>query len=216
MRGLIVKDFCFVIQRGSLLFLYLLVAVIFSFTMDSTFTMSYLSMMGGFLAIGTLSYDAADNGYPFLMTLPITAKTYALEKHFFVGMVQGCFWIFAVVLQALLALVQQDMQRFLEELPVYANVLLVFFILITVLIPIELKFGVEKSGIVLSVLTGFIILTFFLVAKVIIPLMTRLNGLDLDLSMLSKTILATLLLLAAVILAVCVACSIHIMEHKEY
>lgn len=216
MKGLIVKDFCFMIQRGSLLFFYLLMAVIFSFTMDSTFTVSYLSVMGGFLAISTLSYDAADNGYPFLMTLPITAKTYALEKHVFVGMVQGCFWVFAVALQALLALVQQDMQRFLEELPVFASFLLVFFILISVLIPIELKFGVEKSRIVLLVLTGFIIFAFFLGAKVMIPLMTRLNGLDLDLSMLSKTILATLLLLAAVILSVCVACSIHIMEHKEY
>lgn len=217
MRGLIVKDFCFMIQRGSLLFLYLLMAVIFSFTMDSTFTVSYLSMMGGFLAISTLSYDAADNGYPFLMTLPITAKTYAIEKHFFVGMVQGCFWIFAVALQVLLALVQRDMQRFLEELPVYASFLLVFFILISVLLPIELKFGVEKSRIVLLVLTGFIFFAIFLGAKVMNPLTTRLNGLNLDLSALTGPMLAVgVLLLAAVILAVCVACSIHIMEHKEY
>ena len=217
MRGLIVKDYCLMIQRGSLMLLYLFMAVIFSFTMDSTFTVAYLSMLGGFLAISTISYDEADNGYPFLMTLPITAKTYALEKHVFAGMIQGSFWIFAVALQALLALVRQDTQQFLEELPVYATFLLVFLILISVLLPIELKFGVEKSRIVLLVLVGIIMFAAFMGVKILSPLTTLLNGLDLNLPALSGPMLAAGgLLLTAVILAICVACSIHVMEHKEY
>ena len=217
MRGLIVKDLCLMTQRGSLLFLYLMMAVIFSFTMDSTFTVSYLSMMGGFLAISTLSYDSADNGYPFLMTLPISPKTYALEKHIFAGMIEGFFWIFAVVFQALQALVQQDTQQFFAELPGYAGFLLVFLILISVLLPVELKFGVEKSRIVLLVIVGIIMFAAFIGARILSPLTTRLNGLDLELSNLSGPMLAAgALLLAAVILAICVACSIHVMEHKEY
>ena len=217
MRGLIIKDLCLMIQRGSLLFLYLFMAVIFSFTMDSTFTVSYLSMMGGFLAISTLSYDAADNGYPFLMTLPISPKTYALEKHIFAGMIEGLFWIFAVVFQALQALVQQDTQQFFAELPGYAGFLLVFLILISILLPVELKFGVEKSRIVLLVIVGIIMFAVFVGARILSPLTTLLNGLDLQLSNLSEPVLAAgALLLAAVILSVCVACSIHVMEHKEY
>lgn len=215
MRGLIVKDYCLMMQRGSLMLLYLLMAVIFSFTMESSFTVSYLSMLGGFLAISTLSYDEADNGYPFLMTLPITAKTYAIEKHVFAGMIEGFFWIFAVVLQALHALVRQDTQQFLAELPVYVTFLLVFLILISVLLPIELKFGVEKSRIVLLVLAGLIMFAVFVGAKVLSPLTTRLSGLDL--SWISGPMLAAgAVLLTAVIIAICVACSVHVMEHKEY
>ena len=215
MRGLIVKDFCLMTQKGSALFLYLLMAVIFSFTLDNTFIVSYLSMMGGFLAISTLSYDEADNGYPFLMTLPITAKTYALEKHIFAGMVEGFFWIFAVALQAIHALVQQDTQQFLAELPEYACFLLVFLLLISIFLPIELKFGVEKSRIVLLVLAGLIAFAVFLGPKILSPLTTRLNGLDLS-ELPEFALTSGALLLVAAILAVCVACSIHVMEHKEY
>lgn len=33
--------------------------------------------------VGTISYDEYDNGYRFLMTLPIDAKMYVLEKYIF-------------------------------------------------------------------------------------------------------------------------------------
>ncbi len=217
MRGLLVKDLRLLTLRKSTILLYLLLAVGFSFYMDNTFAVSYLTMLGGLLAMSTLSYDSFDNGYPFLMTLPITSKTYAVEKHVFCGMVLGFCWILGMALQALSSLMQQELPQFLEALPIYAVFLLVFLIMISVFLPIELKFGVEKSRVVLLVLAGILILAATLGSKILDPLKTHLNERLPDLSALPEPALAAgVLLIAAAIIGAGMACSIHIMEHKEF
>lgn len=217
MRGLLVKDLRLLTLRKSVILLYLLLAVGFSFYMDNTFAVSYMTMLGGFLAIGTLSYDSFDNGYPFLMTLPITTKTYAVEKHVFCIMVLGFCWILGIALQVLASLAQQEMPQFLEALPIYAVYLLMFLIMISVVLPIELKFGVEKSRIALMVLAGILLLAATLGSKILDPLKSHLNELLPDLSALPEPVIAAgVLLIAVVIIGTGMACSIHVMKHKEF
>ena len=54
-----------------------------SFAMDSTFVVTYFTMIGSLLVLTTISYDTFDNGMPFLMSLPVSGKTYAQEKFLF-------------------------------------------------------------------------------------------------------------------------------------
>ena len=56
MKGLLIKDFRILGQQKKLGILYIFVAVMLSMTMDPTFLVSYLPMIGVMLAFSTISY----------------------------------------------------------------------------------------------------------------------------------------------------------------
>ena len=217
MKGLLIKDYHLITQKKSTMIYYIFFAILFSFVTNGFMATAYLTMLGGFLSFNTLGYDEAENGYPFLMSLPVTAKAYAIEKHLFSALLLGLFWICAVILQGIFTAVRQGPGQFLSETASYSIYIPIFYTLISIMIPIELKFGLEKSRIVLLVFTGGLMAIFFIGASIIGSLPSDLSDLLPNLSDLpSSLIVAALLLLDAVIIAVCIACSIHIMEHKEY
>ena len=81
MLGMMQKDLCLLLQRSRAMITIVGVGILIGFSTDGSFMTGYLSMISAILAIGTISYDEFDNGYPFLMTLPITRKGYVLAKY---------------------------------------------------------------------------------------------------------------------------------------
>ena len=81
MRGFLQKDIELLKQNRSFLGLVIVMVIFFVCIRNDAFVIIYLGMMGGFLSISTISYDEADRGMGFLMTLPATRKTYAIEKY---------------------------------------------------------------------------------------------------------------------------------------
>ena len=75
------KDIELLKQNRSFLGLVIVMVIFFVCIRNDAFVIIYLGMMGGFLSISTISYDEADRGMGFLMTLPATRKTYAIEKY---------------------------------------------------------------------------------------------------------------------------------------
>ena len=65
---------------------------------DSSFVVGWVTMIAVITALGTISYDEYDNCMPFLMTLPVTRKGYALEKYLFTMICSVIFWIISVVI----------------------------------------------------------------------------------------------------------------------
>ena len=154
MRGLIEKDIRLLLQRKKAMALLAGMAVFLSVGMDDSFVTSYLSMVGMVLAVSTISYDEFDNGHPFMFTLPISRKGYAAEKLLFGS---GCIilcWLCGVVIQCIVSTITGkglDFASFLSGAFIY---LAVFLIMLSVLVPVELYFGMEKARVAMVVIFG--------------------------------------------------------------
>ena len=81
MSGLIEKDLRLTLTRKQTLLIFLIMAFFMGASIDGAFIVSYLTMLGTIIAIGTITYDEYDNGYAFLMTLPFDRKTYVKDKY---------------------------------------------------------------------------------------------------------------------------------------
>ncbi|MCQ2540475.1 MAG: ABC-2 transporter permease, partial [Acetatifactor sp.] len=76
MRGLLEKDLRLLLKRKNYLLLMLVIFVGFSFMMEPSFVVGYVPVLSVLFTISTISDDEFDNGYPFLMTLPVSRKEY--------------------------------------------------------------------------------------------------------------------------------------------
>ncbi|MBO4389514.1 MAG: ABC-2 transporter permease [Lachnospiraceae bacterium] len=155
MRGLIEKDIRLMLQRKTFLLVFVAIAVILGIYMDGTFVVSYCCLAGLVFSISTLSYDEYDNGYPFLFSLPISRKGYAAEKLLFTF---GCVlagWIVGLILQIPISFFKGNLTDDITGF--YTGALLflaLFLIVVAILVPVELHFGMEKSRIAMAGLFG--------------------------------------------------------------
>ena len=217
MTGLIVKDICLLKQRKTTLILFLGISFFLSLSTDASFLISYISMVGVIMAASIISLDEYDNGYSFLMTLPIDAKTYVLEKYSFCSIALAGSWVLALVLQVISNTVQH-VQGALKEMFVLDLIYIPIFLLILCFyIPVLIKFGAEKGRTAVLILMGIVFVVFTFGSKM-------LSGLGVDLS---KTIVRlqgiptpVVIVAAAVLLLLLIALSLTIsiraMQKKEF
>lgn len=154
MTGLILKDFYLLLDRKQTLVMFVAISVLMGYTMDGSFIVGYMCTLGAILALGTISYDEVENGQMFLLTLPVERKTYALSKYAIGGLVCGMSWILAVVLMLVMNVIKGEVVNLVEELVTALAILPVAALELFLLIPIQLKFGMEKSRLALALLGG--------------------------------------------------------------
>lgn len=221
MRGLLEKDYRLMTQRKKTAIIYVIVAFMLSFTMDSSFIVSYFTMIGCLLGLSTISIDESDNGYPFLMTLPISTKLYAIEKYIFGFLTLCVFWLFAMLVQFLSIFLQK--RPFVLSDILFTNFMFlpVFFLILAFMLPIQLKYGADKSRIVMLTLFG-IIFSIAILSDRILKVLVKDTQIDL------KSIIQKLDAMprGAIGAAICITCvlltmlsmliSIKIMQKKEF
>ena len=156
MKGLLVKDFLLITQKKMFFVLLFVIAIILSFKMDTSFVISYFCMMGTIISTSTISYDEFDNGYPFLLTMPISRKMYATEKYAMAFLCQAFFWIIAVLIQFSVIAIQKTPVVLGELLIQDLLILVVTALFAALMIPIEIKFGAEKGRTFLFLIAGLI------------------------------------------------------------
>lgn len=207
MRGLFRKDLCLMLQRSRAMLVMVGVGLIMGFSTDGTFVVGYLTMIGAILGVGTISYDEFDNGYPFLLTLPVTRRDYVLEKYLFC--LASCLvgWVVAVAVYAVCGIVKgeglEGVAQSLAFLPVAA-------LLTAVMLPAQLKYGAEKSRMVLLAVSGGAIGLGYLVMK-LLPEAGEMAG---QVSDTAFGIVFVPVSLAALLLSIKI--SIGIMEKKQF
>ena len=209
MRGLFRKDLCLMLQRSRALLVMVGVGVIIGFSTDGSFVVGYLTMIGAILAVGTISYDEFDNGYPFLMTLPVTRKEYVLAKYLFCLMVCLVSWGLALVIYGVCGLIRGGGLS-MEALAEGAAFLPVAALLLAVMLPAQLKYGAEKSRVVLMLVCGGVFGAGYLVMR-LLPEAGEMAG------QVSAGAAGAVCILAGVAaLLVSIKISIGIMEKKEF
>lgn len=162
MKGLLSKDWRLLCQQKVFFALVAVVTAIMMFAGNVVFALGFVSFVMALFTLSTISYDEFDNGYPFLFTLPITRRGYALEKYVFGLILGGGAWLLATLV-ALVTVVLKDVMEPLALLQAAGVILLLMVLLQALMIPFHLKFGAEKGRIALIVVLGALAAVIFMV-----------------------------------------------------
>ena len=159
MKGFLIKDYRQLIAQKNLLII-LPIGLIFMFTNETpVFGISYILYVITFLSNSLIAYDTFDNGMPFLMTLPGGRKAYVNEKYLFNAMNSSITALILAPIASILELSRGHGILAVKEL-FFGTLLLYMTALMfsAVMLPIQLKYGHEKSRIVLMIMFGIIFL----------------------------------------------------------
>lgn len=187
MKGLLIKDFKLLKGQKQFFASVLIVMTVFLMTSNNlSFVISYITVMMGMLTLTTISYDEHENGMGYLFTLPVSRKGYVREKYLF-GIMTTLPVLAVVSAIAFLVSGIRHIDFTVEEWGgAIMGSMLIVTMMLSLLIPIELKFGAERSRIAMTLVFGGAFAVVYIVAKASEFLgidwkiwIDRLNGLDL-------------------------------------
>ena len=150
MKGLLIKDLQLVFSNKTILPIFVFITAMLLITGSGEtvfFVVAYLTMISGLMVISTISYDEIDHSGSFLMTLPITRKLYTIEKYVLTYIVEIAGWLFSLLLCSIFSYFSQMNVQYTDMLWGSITTVMVICIILVVMIPIQLKFGNEKSRI---------------------------------------------------------------------
>lgn len=205
MRGLLEKDIRLTLSRKRTLVIFVAVAVVMGFSTDESFIIAYFTMLAMIVATGTISYDEFDNGMAFLMTLPVDRKTYVIEKYLFSLMMSSGAWCVVACFCFIM-----DMAKGNEIDFTLVVIVPVLFLLTAVMIPLQLKYGAEKSRVVLLIIFGIIAAAAFYARLWVAGIVETIG------SMPETMIILVMILLCVIISFASLKWSVRIMEKKEF
>jgi len=167
MKGLLVKDFYLLFQRKRFFAILVVWALFMGYTMsDPGFAVGWLCIIMTIMSLSTLSYDEYDNGMPFLMSLPVSPREYAIEKYVFGFSCGAAGWLAAIVIEVVLAVVKHNTSSLADHAETVFVYIFLILIVLSLSIPLELKFGAEEGRTYLLVVYGIIFVIFYTAIKV--------------------------------------------------
>lgn len=217
MKGLLIKDFRLMKNmKNSILMIIVIAMGMGAYIKDASFIITYLALIGVTFTTSTMSYDEFDNGYPFLLSLPVSRKGYVLEKYIFGLLLNGGGWLLGSVIATVAGAVRNT-APVRDSLMMSLALLPFALLLLSVLLPFHMKFGGEKGRIVMIITMGMIFAVVVLGAK-----LAESMHIDLDAAleklpaMGTGTIALGGIVVGVVILLLSCRISIGIMEKKEF
>ena len=153
MKGLLIKDFRILGKQKLLLILILVMAVMFPFGSDDGFSATYTTLMLGLLTISTISYDEMNGGMLFLLSLPTGRTLYVKEKYTLAGLNLLLATMVSLLSGCAASAVKQTSGNLPGFLLSLAGTACVVAVMISVAIPLTLKFGAEKGRMIVSIAT---------------------------------------------------------------
>lgn len=213
MRGLMVKDLCILKQRKTSILLFIVILFVIGLQAEASFTVTYGTLIFGILAQSTIAYDVDGNCMTYLLTLPVTVKDYVKEKFIFTGLAIFAGWGASLTIGCVLDRISNEpvMMSVMMDLIIPAFIVLLILVAeLLIYIPIQLKFGPERSRI--------IIIGFGAVGFIVVMALAKLNlaipaWVD---SLSTMTILLAALLVSTLIIAMSYIWSVNILKKKEY
>ena len=217
MKGLLIKDFKLMLMQKNFFIIIIVVACLISISsQDPTFMIGFITFILSLFTVSTISSDEFDNGYPFLLTLPFSRKTYVLEKYVY-GLILGTgAWIVSVIICGLMLIVQG--KPVTSDMLIGAFVILPMFLVIeSLMIPVHLRFGGEKGRYALIACVGVLVVIGFVVMKIVeifhidvLPLILAIDALG------PVMFMMILLMIGFLIMLVSLKVSLSIMNKKEF
>lgn len=217
MKGLLIKDFR--LMRGQRTFFLAIIAIsiLTAVTSSNTlFAISFLGFVCPMFVLSSISYDEFDNGNAFLFSLPITRKGYVFEKYIFGLILSISALLFSTAVCLIISVIKNTVsinEIFITALTVFPAELLI----LSLMLPFQLKFGAEKGRIaIIAVLGGISVISVILVKAaeaMNINLYELLNAVS-KLGM--QTFFLLYLLISFIILIISYRISIKVINKKEF
>lgn len=217
MLGLLIKDFKLMWMQKSFFIIIIIVGCLLTMGYnDFTFMVGFITFILSLFTVSSISYDEFDNGYPFLLTLPFSRKTYVIEKYVF-GLILGLTgWLVSVLISCIMIIMNGE--KITLDIMIEGLVILPMFLYIqSLMIPIHLRFGGEKGRYALIASFGIIFVIGFGIIKVIellqvnmVPMISSI------LSMGPAALILILLVVGLLILLISLKISLSIMNKKEF
>lgn len=157
MKGLLIKDLMLMKAQKRTYFILIIMAGLLAYSMrDVSIVSGYLTVTIPLLALSTISYDEFDNGNAFLFSLPFSRKEYVAEKYI-LTMLMG---LLSLAIAALFTFIIDAFGNFglfpvlIESAGLY---ICIMALTISLMIPLNLKYGAEKAKIVMFIMIPIII-----------------------------------------------------------
>ncbi|MBO4702285.1 MAG: ABC-2 transporter permease [Lachnospiraceae bacterium] len=164
MKGLIIKDLKLVFKNKVLIVLMALFSLLGFVGMDSSFMVGYFTLFFTGLAISTCGYDERNNTVAYLLTMPVSRMDYVIEKYLFTTGLGFIGYALSVAISFIGC-------HFIQGDPydITSLSLGVFIFLIpTLMIPINIKFGTTKGRLITLAISGIIA---FIIGVLVPPLL---------------------------------------------
>ena len=218
MKGLLIKDFKLLKVQKNFFLLILCIAIgieIFTNSTSSSF-IGFLSVVATLFTLSSISYDEFDNGNAFLFSLPITRKSYVIEKYGF-GMILGSsFWAFGTLIVILKEVITHKYVSIDTVIAAFIILPIVFAVL-AVMLPFQLKFGGEKGRIAIICTLVIVFLIGIVITKVANAFNINLSFLFHEIATLNSIILILVIIgITFFMLFVSYRISLSIMKKKEF
>lgn len=218
MKSLLIKDFKILMQLRTSLIMFLIISIFMVINgVEISFCIGYATMLVTILMIGTISYDEHENGMSFLMTLPISRKQYALSKYLF-SMIGITLTDILILLTIALYKVCTQSELLMTEY--VTSAILLFFtaiIMSSFMIPVHLKYGVEKSRLVLLLFAGVISIITLAFSKFDAYIPSGIKSFIMRFATAAPAMLVVFFgVTALVVFIISLICSVHIIEKKDY
>ena len=167
MKGLFIKDLRLMKAQKHFFGVVLMMMVIFlTVYTDFSFVIAYITVMFGFLTVSTISFDEQDNGLGYLLALPVSRSDYVKEKYLF-SIATAIPGLLIVSVLAFAVSRIRGIDFVVEEWVMTTAVsLLIVGVMLSVVIPVQLKFGADKSRVVMLILFGGGSLTIYAGVKI--------------------------------------------------
>lgn len=155
MKGLLIKDFK--LLKGQKQFygaIALMMVIFLTINTNFSFVISYITLMTGVLTLSTISYDEYENGMGYLFTLPVSRREYVLEKYLFsivttVPVIIGVSGlVFAV---SGIRHIEFTKEEYMASV---AAGIVISTVMLSIMIPAQLKFGADKSRVAMMIVFG--------------------------------------------------------------
>lgn len=217
MKGLLIKDFKLLKNQKNFFIILVVISIGMSaFMEDVSFIIGYLTFVCSLFTLSSISYDEFDNGYAFLFSLPITRKSYVLEKYSFGLIISMVSWLFSTTVAIIAGSMKNSI--ILKDIIITALLeLLLFIILLSIMLPFQLKLGGEKSRIAIICAVGIVFVIAFVVVKTaeffnidLIKIFNNLPVIRMDMLIVITSVITILLLLVSL------KTSVYIINKKEF
>ncbi|GAA0256869.1 ABC-2 transporter permease [Faecalicatena contorta] len=168
MKGLIIKDLCLLKNQLNFFYIICIVGIMMAFTnMNLLFIMNYITIIFTMFTLTTISYDELDNGRAFLFTLPITRKGYVIEKYVLGILIAAVAWMVSGGIVLVFTVLRHPGTDITESVISMIFYLIIAIVFLDFTLPVQLKFGVDKSRIAIIGVVGAVFLVVFAVVKLL-------------------------------------------------
>ena len=218
MKAMLIKDWKLMKGQKQFVFILCIFLAVFGATSNNLgWLISYMTLMATIFSISTISYDEYNNGMVYLLALSISRRKYVEEKYLFCLLTSLIVSAVSLIVTLGIGIVRST-NATSEDLVISAAAALGIGVLICgFMLPIQLKFGPEKSRIAMAVMGAAIFAIVYVMVWIGKRMGTDMENVLQNFNNLSEGVGAVgAVVICLAVLLISMFISVHVMEKREF